>query len=340
MKRKIYLNQKDVNVTAIYDEETGKVIIQQGSKIKNSFANSLTASEKELKQKIINDPSIIENNTFKQDYEFTSLSYAATICLGSPTNGRDVFKLENGQKVSTLFKNIPTLIDYIKENLYQFRDKKQQAEHERVNFLNHYPLEKLKDLKLEEYDKLNDPTTFMYLIERKTSTVASGFLSANNNKLFFHSKKNNKYNMAKVISNDPQNQGQSMEEIFRKYMLKYYHFVKNFDKENYDAKEYLYGANVIKMNLLLLYKGSIITGITALENIRKILDYLNITYDKTDDSVGLNIKLTNFLYEKEPSLKGESLNVITHTIWEYYNKYINNEIKYYLGGFTIDETDR
>ena len=56
--------------------------------------------------------------------------------------------------------------------------------------------------------------------------------------------------MLKTISDNPENQG-SMEEVFKKYMLEYYDFVNHFDKNNYDAKEYLYGANVIKMNVFV-----------------------------------------------------------------------------------------
>lgn len=341
MEKKIYLNSRGANIVAIYNDETNSVLVLKGSKIREEFVDSIRPEIKDLRTKIINDKNVMDNYVFIKDYEFTSLSAAASVCAGSSMNGRLEFKLENGNSISSILGDVPDFIEYINSNLGKYESSVKFAETERSEFLERYPLEKLRNLKLEEYCKVNDPYTFMNMVEHYTPHVASGCLMSNRNRLFFQRADTREYEVAKVISNDEKNAGKSLQEIYTQYMEDYYKFAKEFDVDTYNSKDFLYGANVIKMNLVLLYNGPVITSMVTLNRIREILDFLAVPYNDEEDSVALNIKLTKYLYEKNPDLKNISLFEISHIIDVYYKKYIvTKSINYYAAGFTIDNIDQ
>lgn len=100
MKEEIYLKRDGVDVKGEYfsDGISEKVTIFEGSKIRDNSDISMSDKNRELKEKIIADKDKIENYIFKENYEFSSLSEAASVCLGNNENGRKVFKLEKTTK--------------------------------------------------------------------------------------------------------------------------------------------------------------------------------------------------------------------------------------------------
>ncbi len=350
MKKNVYIQNKRADIKAIYDTQTEEVTILKGSKIVNfatrNLGDSLTTSYIKKIDEIKNNTKIIQDNTFVQDYTFSSLSAAASIIEGSSRNGKETFILEDTNKpISSILDKNNNLIEYIYENIDEYDDIIKISEIETEEFCKSYPLEKLKNLKLEEYDKIGNKTSFMNMIENKTNAYASGNLNSNHNKIFEHRGGENYYIKDKLLNN-VENINLTEEEIFRKYITKCYEYVKNFNKETYNSlkdyvgKEYLDGSNVIKMKLILNYLGPVITGITSVNIAKDIANFLNINYNPKEDSVDLNIKITNYIYEKSPELKEYSLIIITAILKQYYKSYIKSKIKYYIGGATIDEQNR
>lgn len=340
MKEKIYLKRDGIDVKGEYfsDGISEKVTIFAGSKIRDNFAISMTDKNRELKEKIITDKDKMDNYIFKEDYEFSSLSEAASVCLGNNENGRKVFKLEkNDKEIRTIFS--VDFIEYVKENLElnKYHHYLDLAERERENFIKRFPLKNLPNLPIEKYDELQNPETFTRLMEHKTAHVCSGFLGDNKNKIFYQSSKSHQYEIQNSYKKD--NEEKETEELYKDYINNCYEFVKNFDKNNYVADSFIPGNNIIKINLILLYKGPIITGISKKERAMQILEYLNIPIDEREDSVSLNIKLSNYLYENIPEIGNCSLYEVTPIVHEFIKENLESH-NYYVGGFTIDNKNR
>lgn len=349
MQEKIFLKSGKVDVKAIYDTETNKVTVLKGSIMQiETTAPSVSEGYKQIRDEIINNKDIIDNGVFLIDYEFSSPSSAVNVLVGSRNSGKKRFKLENGKELSTIKrpKNID-FIDYIIDNIDEFKDLKTKAEKEREEFRRKYPLESLKELKIEDYDRLGKKDSFMNMIENYTKSLGSGYLGSNKNKIFEH-RGGDEYIIRQKILNDEENIGLSTQEIFKKFMNECYEFIKNFDVENYyslndySGKKYLHEFNIIKGKLISIYCGDtpVITSINSRKSCRKIVSFLEIPHDANEDSIDLNIKLTKYVLEKAPELKDYSLIQLTHVIWKYYNEYIKEECNYYYVGSWIEDSNR
>ena len=65
-----------------------------------------------------------------------------------------------------------------------------------------YPIEKFLDMKIEEWVTVGDKYCFINMIENKTTSIASGFIGFNRNRLFYQGKNDPKPLIIKAISND------------------------------------------------------------------------------------------------------------------------------------------
>jgi hypothetical protein len=74
----------------------------KGSEIATSTVNSMQKSFLNIRQKLIDDKIVIEENAkliFNQDYEFSSPSTAAAIIMGRNANGLIEWKLKSGENL-------------------------------------------------------------------------------------------------------------------------------------------------------------------------------------------------------------------------------------------------
>src|SRR5690625_7484308 len=106
--------------------------------------------------------------------------------------------------------------------------KKRQKIDKRINeFQELFPLERFKNLTLEEYDKLGSKESLMYMVEHGTDEVFSGFLGNNSNKLFFQ-KQDMTYDCSEHFKN--KYPGKSIEEMFEIHRDNLYEIVSRSEE--------------------------------------------------------------------------------------------------------------
>jgi len=84
-------------------------IVLKGSEIAISTVNSMQKSLLNIRQKLIDEKILIEENTkliLNQDYEFSSPSTAAAIVMGRNANGLIEWKLKNGENLRDFEINV------------------------------------------------------------------------------------------------------------------------------------------------------------------------------------------------------------------------------------------
>lgn len=86
---------------AIAEQTSEGFLVLQGSKIANSVTPSISKSIKDVRIDLINK-SIIVDYEFKEDYIFSSPSYAATIVMGRSANGLTEWKTIDGKILKSL----------------------------------------------------------------------------------------------------------------------------------------------------------------------------------------------------------------------------------------------
>lgn len=215
------------------------------------------------------------------------------------------------------------IIEYIQERLKEDFFDLSSIRREIADITSKYPKEKFLTMKMEEWVKLGDPYCFVNMIENKTDSIASGFLGFNRNRLFYQGKTDPKPLIIKAISGEKRFAGMSDEEIFSHYMKDLYDFIDTFDPDNYVASDFLYGANVIKVKIAMIYcEGHKICGFTSRSHATKMAEYLGVPVDKKDDTLGLNIKINKYLVEKEPELANLNNYILGRLIWNFYEEFV------------------
>lgn len=86
---------------AIAEQTSEGFLVLQGSKIADSVTPSISKSIKDVRIDLINK-SIIVDYEFKEDYIFSSPSYAATIVMGRSANGLTEWKTIDGKILKSL----------------------------------------------------------------------------------------------------------------------------------------------------------------------------------------------------------------------------------------------
>ncbi len=97
-----YINTKSATSKAKLTDEG--LVVLEGSTISNDVSNSLRNEVKILREKLLNDGVLDENNTFKNDYIFKSPSAAASFILGSQVNGWNYWKDKNGKTLNEVYR--------------------------------------------------------------------------------------------------------------------------------------------------------------------------------------------------------------------------------------------
>lgn len=215
------------------------------------------------------------------------------------------------------------IIDFIRESLNEDFFDLSSIHREIADITSRYPKEKFLTMKMEEWVKLGDPYCFINMIENKTDSIASGFLGFNRNRLFYQGKTDPKPLIIKAISGEKRFAGMSDEKIFSHYMQDLYDFIDTFDPDNYVATDFLYGANVIKAKIAMIYcEGHKICGFTSRNHAAKMAEYLGVPVDKKDDTLGLNIKINKYLIEKDPELENLNNYILGRLIWDFYEEFV------------------
>lgn len=216
------------------------------------------------------------------------------------------------------------IIKYIKGNYINELPYLSQIQEEIHNIQTRFPLERIPKMTIEEYVTVGNPFCFINMIEQKTSTVSSGFLAYNRNRLFYQYEGDETRYVNPSIAKEKRFEGLSLNEIFSMYMSDLYKFIKTFNPNNYNPKEYLCGKNVIKSKVIMLYRPELeIAGFTSKEAAKKMSIYLGIPINYSDDSLSLNIKIKNFLIKEDTELSKYNMFIVGRLIWQFYSDFID-----------------
>lgn len=315
MKINVYLNVENIKANGVFDIDTNTLTVLKGS--------SYRITEEEIKEKRyrktqedLMEKKIIEDGFFIEDYTFNSPSSAATIILNYPINGRTAWKTE--EKISLkAYSHREELLKYIKNNI---NDSDQLDYIEICNntieeITTMFPLEELKTLPIEKWDKRGSKDTMTYMIERGTKEMLSGFLGTNRNKLVFQNKDGEYEGAGVTISGF---KGNNIYEKYNHFISWVYDSIIKFEDDDYlkNSDEYaLKGANVLSSKLLSFYRPETILLIASPTIFLRIFETLELP-GYSNDSIISNILLKRFIYQN----LDESYNIyaVSQLIYRYY----------------------
>lgn len=296
---KVYYSGKDFKGEGIYNMEDGTLKVLKGSKVVQNEAPSFRKyyqNSTRIKDQLI-DSEIIVDYEFIEDYLFDKTFHASSILSSYGVAGNKAWKTIEGKDIDQIKeeqKNIGVFKDYYKK--FKSKENMEEIEDTIKEFNRQFPLEKLPDLKIEEYDKLGSKKTLTYAIERGTNTVASGFLGNNRNKIVYNHK-DDEYDCIEALKNKYPKK--SVEEIYKTYIESLYKFITEFDRQTYSKGEIdalPENTNTIRSKLLMLYRPSELLNISSMEWFKKIFIYFGLDPSNMD-SVMMNIKLQEFIKE-------------------------------------------
>lgn len=220
------------------------------------------------------------------------------------------------------------IIEYITNGIKNNKIDLSKILQELDDIKSRFPLESLPYMKMEEWVTLGDKYCFINMIENKTSSIASGFIGFNRNRLFYQGKKDPKPLIIKAILKEKRFEGLNDTEIFELYIKEIYEFIKNFSVDNYNPEEYLYGVNVIKAKLIMIYRPDCkVGGFTSKEFATELANFLGINVEKRDDVLGINIKINKYIISKEPAFANVNSYILGRLIWNFYNEYVSTKTK-------------
>ena len=232
-------------------------------------------------------------------------------------------------KNEILKDNWVNLIEYIKTNVDKFSDVKEKAEEERRIFNEKFPLEKIKNLTLEEYNtwmwNANKWTFTWYL---NTEYVIAWWLFSNGQNWLFYKWEDGKYTYAKNMKNYLDRWNWDYNRAFSIYMEDLYDFVKNFDVNTYNPKDFLDWAKYIKASLIFMYKWDIFLTLWLSEVCVQIAKHLNlIQWNSVNvrkvDIIEYDIMITDYLKKEIPDIIEKYwYSALGKCIYEYYTNYL------------------
>jgi len=323
-KYDVFLRMKNAKADGVYDFDTQTLLVKEGAIFEEEISESFRKHPYLKHRRELLDSEAVEDFRLIQDYEFNSPSAAAAIIVGRPMGPQD-WKTSEGITLKRLIERRERLDDFksfINENKHFKADETYLQEIK--EFKKKFPLEKIKNLTLEEYDKTGSRDTFTYYIEWKTRVLSGGMFGALRNKLFFMHE--GRHKNAKFIEN--KHPDKTVQERFDIFKNELHRFVKDFDEKTYSWQSYDVlpeGANFIKSKLINIYHPGTIFSIDSSSVLYKILDYFVIKYPNTRDSVTLNILLKKRLMEDVPGLKEMNMKDLSELLWRYYEEKINIE---------------
>ncbi|PTJ79310.1 AAA family ATPase [Staphylococcus kloosii] len=316
----VYLTGTNYKAHGIYDQSDNSIKILKNSKIKEQDNSLLKESSKKynkLKNSLIEKKALLDNE-FVKDYVFNDILEATLLVTSNKNINENYWKL-NKDKTLEEFKiihnNINNFIMYYEsQKSIDVTDKKVKQNETIENFNNLFPLEKLKTLSIEEYDKRGSRDSLTYMIEHGTNEVFNGSFGFNRNKLFYQ-QKDGTYECIEFMKNKFPNI--SVEELFIYFRDNLYDMLVNFSKDNYILTE-PENANTIKGKLVMLYYPNELITLNSLAIYQKLFKHFGLNY-KHKDSIILNIELQEFLDSIGVNV---DLTKTAKILFDYYNKYL------------------
>jgi 5-methylcytosine-specific restriction protein B len=324
MKIDLYLRMKNARAEGIHDTEDNSVLVKQGALIEKEITEGFKDHNYLPLRKELIASGIIEDYVLRQDYLFNSPTAAAAVIGGRPVAGPLQWKLKSGLSLKQF--------QVQQEHLDMFRSFLEQHETHRSNsaymretesFVAAFPVERLRQMTLMEYDRKKQKDTFCYLLEYETKSVSGGSFFTNRNKLFFH-QEDDVYDCAKFIKD--KHPKKTLDELFDLYRNDLYEFVTTFDAKTYVSRNMDIlprGANYIKSKLINLYYPNQHIYIDSVQILSRIADYFHVPYKKHADAIEVSIALEQFFQQTLPPYNTMTIKDFTDVLWMFDETYIH-----------------
>ncbi|CEQ15163.1 McrB family protein [Paraclostridium sordellii] len=240
--------------------------------------------------------------------------------------------------------NIEGIIEKAKE--YKFDDNlTKEAEQKRLSFINKFPLEKIKDLKIEEYalQKDNSPDkykeTMIYYLERKN--ILAGIGGGNSSKFYIYMNKEGKYCKGRS-KNKEILEGEALEQEFTKLKKNIYDSIMLAKEDNIEEILKINTPlwNMVLLKLLCIYVPEKFISLLSAEYIIPLAQDLGLD-DKfdinSDNIIRLNYEATKVLKQQD-FFKNWNYEKLGKFIYTLYNK-SEKKANYWMLGTTYDGKD-
>lgn len=323
---KVYMGGRNYQAEGFYNLKDGSLKVLKGSRVVREEASSFRAyyhNVAKMRADLIKD-GVIQDYEFVEDYTFDIPFHASAIIQTNGQAGHKAWKTSDGITIEAILTSKDNL-DKFKSFLDLYRPSKNKKEIDKIikDFQERFPLEKLKELSIEEYDKTGDNTTLSYAIEHGTNEIFKGFLGNNRNKIFYNTR-DGEYEVIEWLKN--KYFGMDILEIFEKYKKDLYNLIKNFDKDSYISGEV--GAvpantNTIRSKLIMLYRPYELLHLSSVTVFKKIFNYFAIPYDNSYDSIEMNIRFKAYL-ERNINTNKDVVG-LSEAIWNFYENVIDKK---------------
>lgn len=321
-KARVYLSGLDYNAKGDYHKNTNRITILAGSKIKPSESITLhenDAKVENFKNKLMKEGVIVDNH-FTVDYVFEDISHAAAIVSSNEKSGKKAWKLKDGKSIEIIDKtqeNIETFLKFYNDYTVPELEIKREKETEEIKkFQSLFPLKRLENLTLKEYDARGSKDSLTYMIEHGTNEIFDGSLGSNKNKLFYQLK-DNTYDC--IVSLKNRFPSETIEEMFEHFRNNLYKIVSEFNKKTYTIvppKQ----ANTIKGKLIMLYYPGQLLHFNSRAAYQKLYEYFGLN-PNNKDSIIMNIEIQDFLSEIGVQIDATET---AEKLWKFYNKYLRD----------------
>lgn len=323
---KVYMGGRNYQAEGFYNLKDGSLKVLKGSRVVREEAPSFRVyyhNVAKMRADLIKD-GVIQDYEFVEDYTFDIPFHASAIIQTNGQAGHKAWKTSDGITIEAILTSKDNL-DKFKSFLDLYRPSKNKKEIDKIikDFQERFPLEKLKELSIEEYDKTGDNTTLSYAIEHGTNEIFKGFLGNNRNKIFYNTR-DGEYEVIEWLKN--KYFGMDILEIFEKYKKDLYNLIKNFDKDSYISGEV--GAvpantNTIRSKLIMLYRPYELLHLSSVTVFKKIFNYFAIPYDNSYDSIEMNIRFKAYL-ERNINTNKDVVG-LSEAIWNFYENVIDKK---------------
>lgn len=326
-KIRVYLKMKNASAEGLYSLDEDNVLVYKGAIIENPVSEGFVSHNyNKLRSKLINN-GVIVDYVLQEDYLFSSTSAAAAVIGGRSAAGPIEWRDKDRNTIKDLQiqrERLSLLMQYFQDNRDYYPDN--EVLDEAKSLSEQYSMESLNLLTIEQYDNPGEYNSVTYLMEYKTKKLSGGSFGSSRNKLFFKSE--DEYHNAKFITEQYPNL--TVDERFELYRNDLYEFVTSFNRDTYISRDFNIlqrGTNYIRSKLINIYYPNTIMNLDSIEIMRKIAKYLGMEYKHYNDSIEINIAITNFIYNRIPEARDVSLYTLTHVVWMFYSNEVLQENK-------------
>ena len=109
MKVKVILDKSGIKAKGLYDSTTHQLTVLEGSQISQKKSNHFIGSLYDHVRSNLKERNVIKNFVFTRDYPFRRPSPAATVILGSGTNGNMAWLTEDGGSIKFMNRSKPEI---------------------------------------------------------------------------------------------------------------------------------------------------------------------------------------------------------------------------------------